>query len=251
MTVTASAAPQIAEGVALTIDRVFAVIDDWRDRLHESLVAPAARTAQHLDPIVQQTVLPALEDGLITGAGFVAAPGLLSDAEWHLAWWLADAAASAPRRLATVDDPSRDQFRDYTALEWWRVPARTHARHLTGPYVDYVCTDDYTVTFTSPVVADGEMLGVVGVDCLVDRLERELRPPLVALGGAAIVNASSRVVTATDARRETGSILRLDGLADALSPLRDARPGAVDAALPEDIRVLSCGDTSLALVTGL
>lgn len=251
MTTTATAAPQIADGVAATLDRIFAVIDGWRDSLHEVLADPAARTAQHIDPVTRQLVLPALEDGLITGAGFVAAPGLLSDAEWHLAWWLADAAASGPRRLATVSDPSSDMFRDHTTLEWWRVPARTHARHLTGPYVDYVCTDDYTVTVTSPVIEDGQMLGVVGVDCLVDRLERELRPPLVAHGGAAIVNASSRVVTATDARLETGAILRLDGLAEALAPLREAQPGAVDAALPGDVRVLSCGDTSLALVTGL
>ncbi len=251
MTTTTTAAPQIAEGVAATIDRVFAVIDSWRDRLHDELSDPGARTAQHLDPLTEQLVLPALEDGLITGAGFVAAPGLLSDAEWHLAWWLADAAASGPRRLATVDDPASDMFRDYTALEWWRVPARTHARHLTGPYVDYVCTDDYTVTITSPVIDGGEMLGVVGVDCLVDRLERELRPPIVAHGGAAIVNASSRVVTATDAHLETGAILRLGGLAEALAPLREAQPGPVDAALPGDVRVLSCGDTSLALITGL
>lgn len=251
MTITASAAPQIAEGVATTIDRVFAVIDGWRDRLHEVLADPVARTAQTVDPVTQDLVVPALEDGLITGAGFVAAPGLLSDAEWHLAWWLADAGAAGPRRLATVDDPSSDMFRDYTTLEWWRVPARTHARHLTGPYVDYVCTDDYTVTITAPVIEDGEMLGVVGVDCLVDRLERELRPPLVAHGGAAIVNASSRVVTATDAHLETGAILRLEGLAEALSPLREAQPGPVDTALRGDVRVLSCGDTSLALVTGL
>ena len=29
------------------------------------------------------------------------------------------------------------------------------ARHLTGPYVDYVCTDDYTVTITTPVTVGG------------------------------------------------------------------------------------------------
>ena len=31
------------------------------------------------------------------------------------------------RRLATIDDPSNDQFRDYTTLEWWRVPG-AHGR---------------------------------------------------------------------------------------------------------------------------
>lgn len=249
MTDRATAAPQIATAVAETIDRLFAVIDGWRDELHTVLTRGDILSAATLDPLVKDLVRPALGDGLITGAGFVAAPGLLSDARWHLAWWLADAAASAPRRLTTVDDTSSDQFRDYTALEWWRVPAQTFARHLTGPYVDYLCTDDYTITITTPVLADGELWGVVGVDCLVDRLERELRPLLPS--GAAIVNAASRIVTAADARRETGSILRHEGIAEALAPLRNAPPGAVDAALPGDVRVLSCGDTSLALVTGL
>ena len=167
--------------------------------------------------------MPALAaDGLITGAGFVAAPGLLSDAHWHLAWWLGG--AGGIRRLATIDDPSNDQFRDYTTLEWWRFPARTGARHLTGPYVDYVCTDDYTVTITTPVVVGGQLLGVVGMDVLVDRLERELLPLLRASGASiAVVNASGRVVTSTDSRREPGSMLRLDGLDDALAPLREPR----------------------------
>ncbi len=37
-------------------------------------------------------------------------------------------------------------------------PERTGTRHLTGPYVDYLCTDDYTVTVTTPVTLDGEMV---------------------------------------------------------------------------------------------
>ena len=41
----------------------------------------------------------------------------------------------------------------------------------------------------------------------------------------AVVNASGRIVTSTDSRREPGSMLRLEGLADALAPA--ARTGAV------------------------
>ena len=199
----------VAERVARTIDGLFATVDGWRDRLHAHLEADAAPTAATLDPVVHSYAVPALAaDGLITGSGFVAAPGLLSDAQWHLAWWLGG--AGGIRRLATIDDPSNEQFRDYTTLEWWRYPARTGARHLTGPYVDYVCTDDYTVTITTPVVVGGRLLGVVGMDVLVDRLERELLPLLRANGAPmAIVNASGRIVTSTDARREPGSMLRL------------------------------------------
>ena len=185
----------VAERVAETFDALFATIDGWRDRLVERLELETSPTASALDPFVEASTVPELEsDGLITGSGFVAAPGLLSDAQWHLAWWLGGPAGI--RRLATIDDPSNDQFRDYTTLEWWRFPARTGTRHLTGPYVDYVCTDDYTVTITTPVLVAGELLGVVGMDVLVDRLERELLPLLRERGTpTTIVNASGSIVS--------------------------------------------------------
>lgn len=241
----------VAARVADTFDGLFATIDAWRDRLQDHLEADAAPTAATLDPVVEASAVTALAaDGLITGSGFVAAPGLLSDAHWHLAWWLGGSAGI--RRLATIDDPSNDQFRDYTTLEWWRFPARTGTRHLTGPYVDYVCTDDYTVTITTPVTVDGQLFGVVGMDVLVDRLERELLPLLRAAGvPIAVVNASGRIVTATDSRREPGSMLRLDGLDDALAPLRGPQPTPVTRSLPGGAEVIACGDTSLALVVGL
>ncbi len=220
-------------------------------RVQDHLEADDAPTAATLDPIVEASAVSALAaDGLITGSGFVAAPGLLSDAQWHLAWWLGGPAGI--RRLATIDDPSSDQFRDYTTLEWWRFPARTGTRHLTGPYVDYVCTDDYTVTITTPVTVRGELLGVVGMDVLVDRLERELLPLLRTAGvPIAIVNASGRIVTSTDSRREPGSMLRMEGLEEALAPLRAPEPPPVRSLLPGGAEVIACGDTSLALVVGL
>jgi len=249
MTIIATRSPaDVAIRVATTIDGIFAMIDGWRALLEERLTAAEALSAETIDPLVETFAVPAVSgETLLTGAGFVAAPGALADAEWHLAWWLGTAGAThGVRRLATIDDPAHEQFRDYTALEWWRVPEATGARHLTGPYVDYVCTDDYTVTITTPVVLGGTMVGVVGADALVDRLERVLLPVLRAgETPATLVNASGRVVTSTDARREPGSMLRADGLADAVRALS---PEPVR--LPDGTSVLACGDTSLALVVG-
>jgi hypothetical protein len=91
-------AEHIARRLASPIDPVFAMIDGWRDVLEAELGGPLADAltgspeprASALDPIVGALVSPQLEaDGsLITGAGFVAAPGFLADAPWHLAWWL-------------------------------------------------------------------------------------------------------------------------------------------------------------------
>ncbi|ANJ28489.1 hypothetical protein [Agromyces aureus] len=260
------AAEHIAWRVAATIEPVLAMVDGWRGVLEAELAGPfagaltgsKAAEASTLDAVVAALVGGELErDGaLITGAGFVAAPGFLADAQWHLAWWLSSAnsfGAGAPgvaslRRLEAVSDPDSDQFRDYTTLEWWRVPARSGRRHLTGPYVDYLCTDDYTVTITTPVMADGEMVGVVGADAYVARLERELLPVLREWGGACtLVNASGRILASTDSRRATGALLRLDGLSESLAPLHEEHPGH-SAVLSGGELVLPCGDTTLALV---
>ncbi|MEU1973091.1 cache domain-containing protein [Microbacterium sp. NPDC019599] len=244
-TVVTHSAVAIAARVADTIDAIFATIEGWRELLETRLAAGLELAAAELDPLVESFALPAVtNDTLLTGAGFVAAPGALSDVRWHLAWWLRG--TDAPRRLATIDDPSHEQFRDYTALEWWRIPARSGARHLTGPYVDYLCTDDYAVTITTPVRLGDDMVGLVGIDALVDRLERELLPILRAAGGdASLVNTSGRIVTSTDGSREPGSILRLEGLADAVATSRAS--GSV-VPLPGGASVLACGDTSLTLV---
>ena len=67
---------------------------------------------------------------------------------------------------------------------------RTGSRHLTGPYVDYVCTDDYTITVTTPVRVDGDMVGVVGTDAYAARIEQELRRFIRRAGApCAVVNA--------------------------------------------------------------
>lgn len=231
--------PAIGDGVAAvraTFDELFARIDGWRDAI-ESLVADHDVTGADLDVFVEGLVVPPLSEpeALIIGAGFVATPDFLADAPWHLAWWLGHAntfgAGSADpgiRRLEAVEDATAETFRDYTTLEWWRVPAASGQRHITGPYVDYLCTDDYTLTLTTPVRRDGTMIGVVGADLYVNDVEHTLLPRVRAIGGTAtLVNASGRVVVSADPHRATGTLLRR-GLTSE--------------------NAVACGDTSLVLV---
>ena len=147
-------------------------------------------------------------DRLVAGSGLITDPSLIADAPWHLAWWTLSAAGITP--LRTVTDPARDGFRDYTVLEWWAVPGRTGREHVTGPYVDYLCTDAYTLTFTVPVHRpDGSMAAVVGSDVYVARAERFLLSALRACGRpATVVNTTGRVVLSTYAGHATGSLMR-------------------------------------------
>lgn len=233
--------PTVADAVAAvdgTFGAVFEQIDSWRAQIEERVAQSGGVIAvAEVDELVETLVVPGLgaENALIIGAGFVASPGFISDAQWHLAWWLGHAntfgvgsADPALRRLEAEEDPTSESFRDYTTLEWWRVPAATRAPHITGPYVDYLCTDDYTLTLTVPVMHGERMIGVAGADLYVNDIERALLPHVRAIGAATVINASRRVVVSTDPHRPTGSILRPDVA------------GAT----------IDCGQTSLVLVLG-
>jgi len=251
MPTTTDAAQDCVAAVDAIFSAVFARVDEWRshvERLTE--LADGVVSSAAVDTLIESMVVPELEraGALEIGGGFVAAPGFLADAEWHLAWWLGGTAGgrsgSAPRvrRLLATEDPGDDAFRDYTTLEWWRVPATTRAPHITGPYVDYLCTDDYTLTLTTPVMLADTMVGVVGADLYVADVERSILPSLRSVAETTtLVNAWGRVVVSTDPHLATGSILRIGGERVALT-------GA--STLSDGRRVLPCGSTNLAVVVG-
>lgn len=237
-------------------DSVFERIETWRAAVEGYVAARnGIVTRAGIDTLIEGLLMREFtsQHGSVIGAGFVAAPGFIADAEWHLAWWLGDlntfgTGSDAPRirRLDAVEDTADESFRDYTTLEWWRVPLGTGQRHITGPYVDYLCTDDYTLTLTTPVRQGSAMIGVVGADLYVEDVERALLPRLAAVGSSVtLVNSSGRVVVSTDAHLATGSLLRLEGLADALREHDDSVPSA---RLNGGHEVVWCGDTGLAVV---
>lgn len=234
-------------------------LDSWRDELVLA-VDTQSPTRRTIDELVESLVLPSLTmpDTNIIGAGFVSAPGFLPDAYWHLAWWLGeqntigfDTGTVAPiRRLETVTDPTSDRFRDYTNLEWWRVPERTGSPHITGPYVDYLCTDEYTLTVTMPVYASSNLIGMIGADSYVKQIEALLLPHLYEVGcGANVVNASGRVVASSDPHHAPGSILRIAGLSEQLHTWSNSGiEHPHQTLLPGGEIVLECPGTNLALV---
>lgn len=206
----ASAAAEIAG----ELDRLCAAVFEPLHVMAQAVAAaiPADRRPV-LDDLAAVRPLAAAQlgraDALVVGSGLIADPGLIAAAPWHLAWWT----ATADRRiepLRVVSDPADDGFRDYTVLEWWAVPRRTGRRHVTGPYVDYLCTDAYTLTFTVPVHRpDASMAAVVGSDVYVARAERFLLPALRACGRpATVVNAAGRIVVSTFPAHVTGSLVR-------------------------------------------
>lgn len=183
------------------------------------------------------------EDGLVVGSGYIAAPDTLHDRSLWIEWWTCER-DGRPSRLIVDLDPTSTEFLDYTRQTWFMVPREEGHRHITGPYVDYVCTDEYTVTFTIPAYLGGRFLGVVGSDIFVNDFEFAVLPQLRALGSrAAIVNAQGRVVVSSSIRQATGSLVRDPDVA-AMWPAAERGESRKDG-----FRLQRCGDLPIGLLT--
>lgn len=214
-TVLDAAVADAAERVSALFARLHGTLAGWRDAVLAD--ADAASSPSGLDECVAALVLPPLRepDPLLIGAGFIAAPEFTGGPDLHFSWWLGPlednpvfGATTAPSRLDLASRSYSGYLRDFGSLEWYSIPRSTHRTHITGPYIDHLCACDYIVTVTSPVESGGRMLGVVGVDVYVKRLERELLPSLLATGRRlALVNAAGRVMVSTDPAVRVGNVV--------------------------------------------
>ena len=199
---------------------VFAQLHDWQERVQ---AAGGRIHGAELDATVAAFAIPALErpDSALIGAGFIGDARDDSGQSLHFAWWIGPIEANPLLAETTestkLDITARgyaDYVSDFSALEWYRIPQSTRRAHVTGPYVDHLCTCDYILTITVPVLVDGDMsgapsmFGVVGADVFVRRFERTVMPSLLAIpADAAVLNESGRVVVSTDTDLPVGAVL--------------------------------------------
>jgi hypothetical protein len=236
MTVRAAAGPAgIREGehlladITAAIGRVLGSVTEVGAAI--TALAAAARAGRNplrradlaaLRPLVARVL--ARHRGFAAGAGVVLAPGALTDAPRCIDWWWADR-GTGPGQLEVDLDPGSAEFYDYTTTEWYREPARTGQPCIAGPYVDYICTHEYTFTVSVPVTDEGRFVGVAGADILAGEVERMLLPKLSVLGRpgrpAVLVSGNGRVIASSTARILPGTVLRppTAGLMTAADPL--------------------------------
>lgn len=183
---------------------------DWVGPFAER-VAEARRsealTGGRIDALVEPHALDtlAIPDAPVYGAGFIAAIDLPADARSHLAWWQ----GADRKQLVLAAQSLNKEDIDYSELEWYRIPMSTGRPHMAGPYVDYLCSDEYTITIAVPAEIDGERIGVAGLDMLVAEVERDLLPRFAALDRAVtVINSIGRIVVSTDPQCATGDAVR-------------------------------------------
>jgi hypothetical protein len=239
---------ELIDQVTQTLESVFAPLELLRARV-ESLFTESAENGHALASAdltaLDPTILSQLggADGLVGGTGYIAAPSVLTDQALWLQWWRGDQ-TTEPTRLVVDLDPSSDRYCDYTDLPWFAVPRDRGRRHITGPYVDFLCSDEYALTFTVPVAHEGRFVGVVGSDVYIRRFEPVMLPRLRALGGpAALVNAQGRVAVTTSVRQPVGSLVRRPDVATLWA---SGSPTVTDG----DVTLCRCGDFPMALLNG-
>lgn len=213
-TTTASTHDAVARcGAAVTayFDGLFASLDAVGETVASAFADRRPITAAALSELAHPLAAATLAEHPVVGAGFVARPGWLSDRDLFLAWWQGDDRTL----LAERGVPLGHHVFDYTRHEWFQTPLTTGEHHVTGPYVDYVCTDEYVLTATVPVLVGGEMAGVAGADTRLETFEELMRGPLRGGGDVVLVNDHDRCVVAADPLLRSGQKVDASAYAEA------------------------------------
>ena len=179
---------------------LFGSLEGIGEKVFEAFDHKHQLSAATLTEVVESLALATLAEHPVVGAGFVVNPGALADRDLYLAWWQGE----AQQPLAERGVPIGHHVFDYTRHEWFRHPLLTGERHVTGPYVDYVCTDEYVLTATVPVLIEGDMVGVAGADTRLETFEQLMRAPLRGAGDVVLVNTHDRCVVAADPLLRSG-----------------------------------------------
>ncbi|MEU8764107.1 cache domain-containing protein [Streptomyces sp. NPDC048659] len=202
----------VARRVRDTLEDVFDAVAAIRAETTALLTAAAA-----VGRAPESAGLAALRPGLraalaahplVSGAGFVAAPGLLDDVPAWLEWWQRGPEGTV-RPLLLDLDPAHSAFADYTHWDWYALPRETGRRAVAGPYVDYLCSEEYSLTLSAPVHVDGRFAGVAAADVYLRHFEAAVLPELQRLPvPARLVNARGRVAASTDPGHLAGSLTK-------------------------------------------
>jgi len=142
----------------------------------------------------------------LDGLGFHTEPGLVPGHEYWIGWWKLSPEGPATDRAHAMD-PRRDDFYDYTRMEFWSGARDTGELYAQGPYIDYGGANDYIVTLALPAYANGEFLGNAGADIRVAAFERRLASYLAGSDPCAAINSERRIVVANRVNHAVGDVL--------------------------------------------
>ena len=186
-------------------------LHDWEMEITRQ-TAHSIINKQEFDSLAERLTHPALEqDRRIIGAGLIPSPDFLPDAPWHSCWWTSrwnqtNQATIRPLRIS--DNPQSASFYNFTVQDWWTGPKNTDGLHITGPYIDYICSNEFTLTLSRPFYVDHHFAGMAGLDLSAATLEHEVCEQLLRLDRpAALISHEQRVLASTNTSLLCGDLV--------------------------------------------
>lgn len=199
--------------------RLVDVISAWQAQVPETIervsgvaIESLSTAPRALEARLEEVVFDALNStSKFAGAGIVSVHPAVLDQSRSLLWWVTQRENGRVEPLPL--DADLTELGTYQAgledIEWYRVPATTRRPHMTGPFVDYMCTDQFAFTFTVPLEISGDFYGVAGIDMTVRSLEEEIESLLEDVSDEAILLSNNDLVAISlDPRFATGSRLK-------------------------------------------
>lgn len=181
-------------GVAAVLDSVAVTLNELAERVAARFAesVPAADDIDDLDPSLVDAL--GADPGARAGIGFVFAPGAVRGRTRMLHWyWQTD--SQPPARLRANVDPNEPEFYDYTMAGWYRQPYTRSKANLTGPYVDYICSNEYVFTMAVPILVGDFFVGLAAADLRAAQIERALTEHLaLADSPLVIANDEGRII---------------------------------------------------------
>jgi methyl-accepting chemotaxis protein len=145
-----------------------------------------------LDGILERSM--ASFRGTLCGVTVTVVPERTAERHLWMQWWV-----TGPKHMVPEFDPAKPGYYDYTTADWYCTPLRTAREFLSDPYFDEGGADNWIVTLSVPVFAQGVALGVTTADIDLQAVAKLCAPALRSLGSpAALISASGVVVTSTD-----------------------------------------------------
>ena len=188
--------------VARAVEPIFEIAEELAGRLLASY-----RLAGALNRPLESADLKALDvpiqellkehEAIATGAGVAISPGLLSDKQYWMQWWVRNRGRCTQLHLQL--DPGKPDFYDYESSAWYVDPAGELVPHLAPPHFDAGGVNDYMITATVPTMGADRMIGLGCAEMTLSRLASLVSPALQALGAPATLATPDLLVAATTA----------------------------------------------------
>lgn len=152
----------------------------------------------------------------LSGIGFAADP---ESGRETVDWFVRDFPRSGQqderiRRRGLDISASAPGDEGYRGFDWYTLPRSLGQSTVVGPYVDYLCGDEYTLTVSVPSLPsfnDDPFTGVFVADLAVGTIERVLLPALANTSTPLVIaHTDGRILTSTDPTAPVGTLIDED-----------------------------------------